>query len=151
MNRRLKQKTEDFDKLYREHKQTEADYKRRGAEFDRQQDRLKELLKEARADLTQKMDELEKKTEALAEEKTKAVETARLLEEAEKEKPKLNKQWFEEAERAKLVLNNLQTTYQHQVIGYESQAATVVAIIVRLKSEKQEAEERAKLGVDRIR
>ena len=51
INRRLKQKTDNYDKLYREHKQTEADYKRRGSEFDRQQDKLKELLKEARADL----------------------------------------------------------------------------------------------------
>ena len=96
------------------------------------------------------MDELEKKTKALAEEKTKAVETARLLEEAAKEKLEVNKQRFEEAEQAKLVLNNLQTTYQHQVIGYESKAAAAVEIIARLKSEKQEAEECAKLGVDRI-
>ena len=36
------------------------------------------------------------------------------------------------------------------MIGYESQAAVATTIIVRLKSEKQEAEERAKLGVDRI-
>ena len=46
VNRRLKQKTEDFDRLYREHKQQEADHKKRGAEFDQQQDKLKELLKE---------------------------------------------------------------------------------------------------------
>ena len=97
------------------------------------------------------MDELEKKTEALVAEKTKAVETAKLLEEEAKEKLELNKQRFEDAEQAKLVLNNLQMTYQHQVIGYESQAAVAAAIIVRLKSEKQEAEERAKLSVDRIR
>ena len=62
-------KMDDFDKLYREHKQTEADYKRLGSEFDQQQDRLKEMLKEARTKLA-------KKTEALAEEKTKAVATA---------------------------------------------------------------------------
>ena len=112
---------------------------------------MKELLKEAQTDLAQKMDELEKKTEALAAEKTKAVEMAKLLEEAAKEKLELNKQQFEEAEQAKLVLNKLQTTYQHQVIGYESQATTAAAIIVRLKSEKQEAKEHAKLSVDRIR
>ena len=82
------------------------------------------------------MDELEKKTEALVAEKTKAVETAKLLEEEAKEKLELNKQRFEEAERAKLVLNKLQTMYQYQVIGYESQAAVDAAIIVRLKSEK---------------
>ena len=74
VKRGLKQKTEDFDRLYREHKQAEADHKRRGAEFDRQQEGLKELLKEARTDLAQKMDELEKKTEALVVERTQAVE-----------------------------------------------------------------------------
>ena len=36
VNRRLKQKTEDYDRLYREHKQAEADHKKRGVEFDRQ-------------------------------------------------------------------------------------------------------------------
>ena len=92
VKRGLKQKTEDFDRLYREHKQAEADHKRRGAEFDRQQERLKELLKEARTDLAQKMDELEKKTEALAAEKTQAVETAKQLEVAAKEKLELTKQ-----------------------------------------------------------
>ena len=35
---------------------------------------MKELLKEARTDLAQKMNELEKKMEALTEEKTQAVE-----------------------------------------------------------------------------
>ena len=49
------------------------------------------------------------------------------------------------------MLNKLQTTYQHQVIEYESQAQVVAAVITRLKGEKQEAEESAKLGVDRIR
>ena len=42
-------------------------------------------------------------------------------------------------------------TYQHQVIGYESQAQAATTVIVRLRKEKQEAEERATLGVDRIR
>ena len=95
--------------------------------------------------------ELAKKTEALAEEKTKAVATEKLLEEAAKEKLELNRKHYEDAERAKLVLNKLQTTYQHQVIEYESQAQVVAAVITRLKGEKQEAEESAKLGVDRIR
>ena len=104
---------------------------------------MKELLKEA-------WTELAKKTEALAEEHTKAVAMAKLLEEATKEKLELNKQRYEEAERAKIVLNKLQTTYHHQVIGYESEAQAAVAVIVRLKREKQEAEESAKLRVDRI-
>ena len=70
--------------------------------------------------------ELAKKTEALAEEKTKAVATEKLLEEAAKEKLELNRKHYEDAERAKLVLNKLQTTYQHQVIEYEGQTQVVV-------------------------
>ena len=83
--------------------------------------------------LTQKMEELEKKTEVLAAEKTRAVERAKQLEEAAKAKLELSKQQIEEAERANLVLNKLQTTYQNQVFGYESQAQAVVGFIVRLK------------------
>ena len=45
VNRRLKQKTEDFDRLYREHKQAEADHMKRGVEFDRQLEKVKEQLK----------------------------------------------------------------------------------------------------------
>ena len=41
-------------------------------------------------------------------------------------------------------------TYQHQVIEYERQAQVVATVIVRLKGEKQEAEESTKLRVDRI-
>ena len=48
-------------------------------------------------DLTQKMEELEKKTKALVVEKTQAVETAKQLEEAAKVKLELNKQQIEEA------------------------------------------------------
>ena len=43
INRRLKQKTNDFEKLYRNHKQTEAEYKKLGLEFDQQQEKLKEV------------------------------------------------------------------------------------------------------------
>ena len=74
-----------------------------------------------------------------------------MLEEMAKEKLELNKKHYEDAEWAKRVLNKLQTTYQHQVIEYEGQAQVAVAVILRLKSEKQAAEESAKLGVDRIR
>ena len=52
---------------------------------------MKELLKEARTELAKNTEELAKKTEALAEEHTKAVATAKLLEEATKEKLELNK------------------------------------------------------------
>ena len=119
INRRLKQKTDDFEKLYLENKQTEADYKRLGSEFDRQQEKLKEILKEVRT-------ELAKKKEALVEEKTKAVDMGKLLEEAAKEKLELNKKNYDNVEWANLVLNKLQTTYQHQVIEYEGQTQVVV-------------------------
>ena len=137
-------KMDDFDKLYREHKKMEADYKRMGLEFDRQQHKLKEMLKEVRT-------ELAKKKEALVEEKTKAVDMGKLLEEAAKEKLELNKKNYDNVEWANLVLNKLQTTYQHQVIEYECQDQVVAAVIIRLKGEKQEAEDSSKLGVDRIR
>mgnify|MGYP007009105930 CR=1 FL=1 len=75
-----------------------------------------------------------RKTEALTEEKTKLMATAKLLEEAAKEKLELNKKHYEEAQQAKLVLNKLQTTYQHQVIEYEGHAQVVVVVILRLKS-----------------
>ena len=89
-----------------------------------------------------------RKTEALTEEKTKLMATAKLLEEAAKEKLELNKKHYEEAQQAKLVLNKLQTTYQHQVIEYEGKAQAATAVILRLKSEKKVAEDDAKLGVE---
>ena len=95
--------------------------------------------------------ELEKKVEALVEEKMKAVATTKLLEEVAKEKLELNKKHYEDAERTKMVLKKLQTMYKHQVIDYEGQGQATAAIIIRLKSKKQEAEESAKLAVDWIR
>ena len=74
-----------------------------------------------------------------------------MLEEMAKEKLELNKKHYEDAEWAKRVLNKLQTTYQDQVIEYEGKAQVVAVVIIRLKNEKQEAEESAKLGIDLIR
>ena len=107
INRHLKQKTDDFEKLYRKHKQTKVEYKKLGSEFNRQQEKLKEV----RTELT-------RKGEALAEEQTKAA-TANMFEEVANEKMELNKKHYEEVECAKLVLDKIQTTYQHQVIEYE--------------------------------
>ena len=126
INRRLKQKTDDFDKVYREHKQTEADYKKLGSEFDRQQEKLKEV----RTELT-------RKAEVLDEEQTKAVATEKMLEEAAREKMELNKKHYEEVECVKLVLDKLQTTYQHQVLQYEGQTQAVVIVIQELKNESK--------------
>ena len=61
VNRRLKQKIEYFDRLYRDHKQAESDHKKRGVEFDRQMKKLKEQLKETQLDLAKTMDELDVK------------------------------------------------------------------------------------------
>ena len=61
------------------------------------------------------------------------------------------KEECEETERAKLVLDKLQTTYQHQVIEYEVQAEAAAAFIQRLKNEKKVAKDSEKLGVERIR
>ena len=109
---------------------------------------MKELLKEAQIDLAQKMDELEKKTKALVAEKSQGIEKTKQLEAAAKEKLELTKQWIEEVERARHVLNKLQTTYQKQAFEYESQAQAAAGVIVRLRQEKQEANERAQRGVD---
>ena len=151
VNRRLKQKTDDYDRLYREHKQAESDHKKRSVEFDRQLEKVKEQLKETRLDLAKTMEELDIKKEALSAEKTQAVERARQLEAAAKEKLELTKKRNEEAERATYALNKLQDTYQKKVVDYESQAQAAAAIIIRLRQEKQEANARAQLGVDRIR
>ena len=55
------------------------------------------------------------------------------------------KEECEETERAKLVLDKLQTTYQHQVIEYEGQAHATTVVILRLKSEKEVVDDSAKL------
>ena len=61
---------------------------------------MKEQLKETRLDLAKTMDELDIKKEALSAEKTQAVEWARQLEAAAKEKLDLTKKRNEEAEQA---------------------------------------------------
>ena len=49
--------------------------------------------------------------EALAEERTKAVEAAKMLEEVAKERMELTLQHYEEMERPTMALNKVQTTY----------------------------------------
>ena len=63
----------------------------------------------------------------------------------------LTKNRNNEKERATFVLNKLRSIYEKQTAEYEGQAQAVAAIIVRLRQEKQEANARAQLGVDRIR
>ena len=47
----------------------------------------------------------------MAEERTKAVESAKLLEEAAKDRMELTRQHYEEIEQAKMALDKVQTTY----------------------------------------
>ena len=63
--------TKDFERLHRDHKHLDAEHKKLMAEGDRQQEKLGELRKE-----------VNRATQALAEERTKAVDMAKALEEA---------------------------------------------------------------------
>ena len=135
-----KAETDDFEKLYQDHKQMEAEHKKLGSDFDLQQENLKEVWTE-----------LARKTETLAEEQTRAITTTKMLEEAAREKMELNKKHYEEVERAKMVLDKLQTTYQNQVLEYEALAQVATALIQKLKNEKQVVEDSTKLGVERIK
>ena len=142
---------EDFDRLYRDHKQAESDNKKRGVEYDRQIEKLKEQLKETRLDLAKIMEELDAKKEALSAEKTQVSEQRKELEALRQEKLELTKNRNKEKERATYVLNKLRSTYEKKAAEYEGQAQAAAAIITRLRKEKQEANARAQVGVDRIR
>ena len=120
-------------------------------EFDRQLEKVKEHLKETRFDLAKTMDELDIKKEALSAEKTQAVARVKDLEAAAREKLELTKNRNEENERATYALNKLRSTYEKKEAEYEGQAQAATTIIVRLRQEKQEANARAQVGVDRIR
>ena len=78
INRKLKQKMDDFDKLDRDHKQLDVEHRKLVAELDPQQEKWREL-----------QTEVAKKSDALAEERTKAVESAKQLEEAARERMEL--------------------------------------------------------------
>ena len=151
MNRRLKQKTEDFDRLYRDHKQAESDSKKRVADYDRQIERLKEQLKETRLDLAKTMDEVSAKKEALLAEITQAMERRKELEVLRRDKLDLTKIRNEEKERSTFTLNKLQSAYEKQRAEYEARAQIMADIIKRARKEKQEAYAHAKAGVDRIK
>ena len=66
------------------------------AKGDRQQEKLREFP-----------NEVTKKTEALAEEWTKAIEMAKVLEEAARNGMQLTRQHYEETEREKMALNKV--------------------------------------------
>ena len=74
--------------MYRDHKQDESDNKKRGVEYDRQIEKLKEQLKETRLDRAKTMEELDAK-EALSAEKTQVSEQRKELEALRQEKLEL--------------------------------------------------------------
>ena len=82
--------------MHRDHKHLDAEHKKLIMEGDRQQEKLREL-----------QNEVTKNTEALAEERTKAVETAKILEEAARDWMELTRHHYEETECAKLALNKV--------------------------------------------
>ena len=110
------------------------------AEGDRQQEKMRELR-----------DEVNRTTTALAEERTKGVEAAKMLAEAAKDRMELTRQHHEEMERAKMALNRVQTTYQTQLMQYQGQAEATTILIKQLKDEKQAAEDKSKMELGRIR
>ena len=97
---------EDFEKLYMDHKQLEAEYKKLGPDYDRHQEKIKEAWME-----------LKEKTEALAEQqKVMVASMVKVLEEAAKERMELTSKHHEEVERAKTVLDRLLITYQTELM-----------------------------------
>ena len=93
INQRLKYKTEDFERNYREHKDLEKEY-------DRQRERSKEAWSEAR-----------EKTEALLAQVKILQETKeKMSEEAALEKARMLDEWNQLLERSKVVLYKVKTT-----------------------------------------
>ena len=92
-NRCLKEKTEYFEKLYRQHKELEKEYYRQ-----------RDKLKEARTEVTGN-------TEALAmQEMVLAETTTKLLEDTAKERMELLLEHNQVVERSKVVLDNKRPT-----------------------------------------
>ena len=78
--------------MHRVHKQLEEEHKKLGSDFDRQQEKLKEVRTE-----------LAMKTETLAEEQARVVSTAKMLEKAACERMELIRKHYDEVEREKMV------------------------------------------------
>ena len=113
----------------------EVEHKKLVSDFDQQQEKLKEVRTE-----------LSKKTETMAEEQTRVVATAKMLEDVAQERMESTKKHYYEVERAKMVLDKLQTIYQTKLLEYEVQAQDTTTILKKLKDEKQASENSTKLG-----
>ena len=113
----------------------EVEHKKLVSDFDQQQEKLKEVRTE-----------LSKKTETMAEEQTRVVATAKMLEDVAQERMESTKKHYYEVERAKMVLDKLQTIFQTKLLEYEVQAQDTTTILKKLKDEKQASENSTKLG-----
>ena len=129
---KLKQKTKD-------HKHLDVKHRKLIVDGDQQQEKIRELRNEVCST-----------TDALAGERTKAVEAAKMLEEVARERMELTLQHHEETERATMALNKVQTTYQAQLIHYHGQAEVTARLIKQLKDERQAVEDKSKMGLGRI-
>ena len=118
----------------------EVEHKKLGSDFDRQQEKLKEVRTE-----------LAMKTETLAEEQARVVSTAKMLEKAACERMELIRKHYDEVEREKMVLDKVQTTYETKFLHYEEQAKANATFFKKMKDLKQTVEDSTKLGVDWIR
>ena len=67
------------------------------------------------------------------------------------ERRDLQAQHYEQTERATMTLQRVQTTYQNQLLHYKDQEVVTVNLIKQLKDEWQAAEDKAKMGLERIR
>ena len=84
---------------------------------------------------------------ALADERA---EKTKLLDEAARERMDLHKQQYEEKETTTMTLHRLQSTYQNSLLHYKEQEAATEKLIEQLKNERQAAEDKSKMGLDRI-
>ena len=105
-----------------------VEHKKLGSDYDRQQEKLKEVWTE-----------LKDKMEALRDQGKMMVDmTTKVMEEAAKERMEVTSQNYPEMERSKVVFDRVQTTYQTKLRVYEVAITAIVDLI------------KTKLGINRI-
>ena len=80
-----------------------------------------------------------------------ATSMAKMLEDAARERVELTNKHHEEVEQEKMALDRVQITYQNKFLNYEVQANATIALIKKLKDEKQATKDNTNLEVERIR
>ena len=126
----FKDKQEDFDKLYWDHKELEKEY-------DRQWERLKEAQEKVK----------DKAKSLMLQEKIFEETKVKMREEAKKEKDKLLEDHVQILGRSREVLTKVQTMYKTQLATYEVEATTMAQEIKLLKQEKHAMEEKTEMGI----